>query len=684
VLYKIIPVFYEEIETTLEKIYGPEARDLDLAEIIRFGSWVGGDMDGNPDVHAKTIRETIARHQQLIVNSYFLECQQLAELLSQSASRIDVLPEMQARIETYMVLLPSAQSLSPARHDRMPYRVFLGLIAERLRATYEGRQNQYESAAQLLDDLRLIATSLECNRGRRAGLFQVRRLIRRVRTFGFHLATLDVRQQAGVHSAVIASGLSDEQWAMRSVTERTARLREMLERDEGPSSLLDANGKRTLWVFEALAHCRHRYGPDAVGPYVVSMAQGVDDIFAVLTLARWADTADRRTGDVALDVAPSFATSEALETCGEVMRQLFREPVYQRHLAGRANHQFVLISHAVCNKERGVVSSHWLMRKAQEALVAAAAEAKVDLTIFYGRAGATSRSASRPETLIRSAPAGAVNGRLRLTEQGESINDKYGLRPIALRVFEQTFSSLASTAAGVTPTERVLPQWRQGMEFMAAQGQKAFHSLIYERGDFFDFFRSVTPIDVIERMQIGSRPALRAERNDIASLRAVSWAYAWSQCRYMLPSWYGAGTALAAATRELGEDLLSEMHAHWFFFENLIDEVELALARADFDIARYYDELVDPQFSQPAALIREEYELAKTHILKLKGCARLLDAEPTIQRSIKLRSPYLDPIHLIQVDLLKRWRATAREDRDLLGALLVSVNGIAQGLQGSL
>jgi len=324
-----------------------------------------------------------------------------------------------------------------------------------------------------------------------------------------------------------------------------------------------------------------------------------------------------------------------------------------------------------------------LMRKAQEALVAAATEAKVDLIIFYGKAGATSRSASCPDTLIRSAPAGAVNARLRLTELGESINDKYGLRPIALRVFEQTFSSLVSATAGVTPAERVLPQWRQGVELMSTEGQRAFQSLIYERSDFIDFFRAVTPIDVIERMQIGSRPTAR-ERSDIASLRAVPWAYAWAQCRYMLPSWYGAGTALAAATRELGEELLSEMYAHWFFFENLIDEVELGLARADLDIARYYDELVDPQFNQAAALIRAEYELTKTHVLKLKGCARLLDAEPTIQRSIKLRSPYLDPIHLIQVDLLKRWRATGREDRDLLGALLASVNGIAQGLQGAL
>ncbi|MBC7983844.1 MAG: phosphoenolpyruvate carboxylase, partial [Candidatus Obscuribacterales bacterium] len=460
VLYEIVPVFYEEIAAALQKTYGDEALQLDIPEIIRFGSWVGGDMDGNPDVHAKSIRETLARHQQLIVNRYFLECQQLAEQLSQSASRIGISKALRVRIEQYMVLLPAAPSLSPARQDNMPYRVFLGQVCERLRATYEARQNSYERAAQFTDDINLVAASLREHRGEHAGLRLVMCLLRRIKTFGFHLATLDIRQHADVHHTVLGHGFGDLEWTRRTHDERLTRLRTALERDEGPSQQMDATGKRTLWVFEALSHGRHRYGPDSVGPYIVSMAQGADDVLGVLLLARWADIADRRSGDVQVDVAPLFESVSALERCGEVMTQLFNEPLYKKHLTGRGNHQYVVVGYADSNKDSSVLTSRWLVRKAQEALVRAAADAGVELTIFHWREGTSSRSAARNESVVRSVPAGSILGRLRLTEQGELINEKFGLKPIALRVFEQSFSALALAAAGVAPPEQVMPQWQ--------------------------------------------------------------------------------------------------------------------------------------------------------------------------------------------------------------------------------
>ena len=683
VLYEIVPLFYEEIAAALEKAYGEEALELDIPEIIRFGSWVGGDMDGNPDVHAKSIRETLHRQRQLILNRYFLECQSLTELLSQSANRVGASAALQQRIEHYMVLLPAAPSLSPTRHDRMPYRIFLGQIGERLRATYEGRQNNYENSQQLLDDIHLVADSLAQNRGQYAGLIPVRRLMRRIRTFGFHLATLDVRQHADVHRGVLAYGFDDAQWPTRSIDERTQRLRHALERDEGPSRVMDATGKRSLWVFDAIAHGKHRLGPDAVGPYIVSMAQGADDVLGLLLLARWADIADSRSGDVPIDAAPLFESVEALERCGEIMAQLFAEPSYQRHLVGRGNHQYVVLGYADSNKDSGVVTSRWLVRKAQEALVRAANEAKVELTIFHWREGSSSRSAARNESLVRSVPAGSILGRLRLTEQGELINEKYGLRPIALRVFEQSFSALSLAAAGVAAPEQVQPLWYQAMDIMAREARGSYRSLVHDNGEFFDFFRSVTPIDVIERMQIGSRQTSRDDKIGIDSLRSVPWLSAWSQCRYMLPGWFGAGTALAAVTAQLGESVVSDMYARWFFFENLIDDVELALARADIGIATAYDGLVHGRYVDIAEVIRKEYALTTECILKIKGCARLLDAEPTLQRSIRLRNPYLDPMHLMQVDLLARWRSGGRTDRDLMNALLASVGGIASGLQGS-
>ncbi len=682
VLYEIVPVFYEEIAAALEKIYGPEARSLDIPEIIRFGSWVGGDMDGNPDVHAKTIRETMIRQQQLIVNRYFLECQQLVELLSQSASRVGVSQTLLDRIEQYMVLLPAAPSLSPARQDNMPYRVLLGQIMDRLRATYDGRQNHYEEVSQLIDDIGLIVVSLEQNRGTHAGLLPARRLLRRIRTFGFHLATLDVRQHADVHQAVLAQGFGDSQWTTRSSEQRTTKLLAAIGADSGPVKVLDATGKRSLWVFDTLAHCRHRYGQDAIGPYIVSMTHGPDDVLAVLLLARWADIADRRNGDVLVDVAPLFESVEALENCGNVMSRLFAEPLYRRHLMGRGNHQYVVVGYADSNKDSGVMTSRWMVRKAQESLVRVAAEHNVELTIFHWREGATSRSAARNESLVRSVPAGSILGRLRLTEQGELINEKYGLRPIALRVFEQSFHSLALAAAGVAPPEQVAPRWRAAMELIARSASEAYRTLLQQPG-FDDFFRDITPIDVIERMQIGSRPTVRDDRDGVAGLRTVLWLSAWAQCRYLIPGWYGAGTALAALETEVGGEIIGDLYAHWFFFENLIDDIELSLARADMEIAGSYDTLAKTEHEPIVRALRDEYALAQAHVQKIKGCARLLDGEPTLQRSIRLRNPYIDPMHLMQVDLLKRWRDGGRNDNELLAALLASVTGIASGLQGA-
>ncbi|HEX7013395.1 MAG TPA: phosphoenolpyruvate carboxylase [Steroidobacteraceae bacterium] len=684
ILYQIVPAFYEEIEGALEQVYGPEARNVELPEILRFASWVGGDMDGNPDVHAKTIRETLARHQQIIVNRYFLDCQALSETLSQSASRVGITPELQARIDHYMASLPGASSLSPARHDRMPYRVFLGQIMERLRATYEGRANYYRSAEEFLADMNLIADSLRKNKGVHAGLFPVRRLIRRVRTFGFHLATLDIRQSATAHRSVIAQGLGDAEWLARPSEQRVARLLEAIERDEGPSNVLDPAGKRTLWVFEALSHCRHRYGPDAIGPYVVSAVRGPDDVLSVLLLARWADAGDRRSGDVPIDLAPLFESAEALGSCGQVMARLFELPLYRRHLLGRGNHQYVMLGYSASNKESGIVTSRWLLRKAQEALFEAADRAGIDLTLIHGQADVGSRGGGRTEVLVRAAPTSARRGRLRITEQGELINEKYGLRPIALRVFEQAFNALTLSRAGVIGSERVEPRWREAMERLAAQARRVYRGLVYEEPEFFQFFRQLTPIDVIERMQIGSRPTARAETTGIAALRSIPWTHAWSQCRYMLPGWFGAGSALALLSSEAGgAELLREMYRDWFFFSNLIDDVELSLARADLAIAAAYEQLVEERYRRFISALRTEYNLAREQILKLRGHRELLDDEPTIQRSILLRNPYIDPIHLVQVDLLRRWRAGGRTDAELLSALLATVGGISRALQGA-
>lgn len=683
ILYRILPGFYEELAASIEKTFGTTLTPRELPRVLRFGSWVGGDMDGAPDVHAKTIRETLQRQQLVIVNAYYLEVQRLGERLSQSASRVGVSKALQSRIDEYAMLVPAAQQGAPARHDRQPYRQFCAQLAARLRNTYDGRPNHYESAGQFLADVQIMAESLATNKGARAGLFHVERLLRRVGTFGFHLATLDVRQHADVHRAVVGQGLGEADFSARSATERLERVRLALERDEGPSQPLDAVGRRTLAVFEQLMHGRHRHGREAIGDYVVSGATGPDDVLAVLLLARWAEMVDKRVGEVPLDVAPLFESVDSLDDCGSTLRALLAEPMYRRHVAARGDRQVAMVGYADSNKESGFAASRWALHRAQAALAAAAAEAGVALTVFHGRGSATGRGVNRIETILKSAPSGSFQGVLRVTEQGEVINQSYALRTIAMRSLEQSVGGALQVLAGRPERPAPEPAFSAALDTLAASSRAAYRGLVHAADGFEEYFRDATPIDVIERMQIGSRPATRAGRSGLEALRAVPWGFAWSQCRHLLPAWFGIGSGLDAAVERHGAPLLERMLAQWPFFGLLLDEVEFGLAIADMDIASWYAELAAPAQRRHFATIRAEYERTRDWLLRLRGERRLLDGEPGIQRAMKLRNPYVDPMHLMQIDLLRRWRATDRQDFDLQDALIASIAGIAQGLQAT-
>ena len=314
-------------------------------------------------------------------------------------------------------------------------------------------------------------------------------------------------------------------------------------------------------------------------------------------------------------------------------------------------------------------------------MVEACDAAGVELLVFHGRGGSVSVGGGRIEALVEGLPPGALRGRLRVTEQGESINERYGLRTIALRSFEQAVHAVA--LAGVGRREEIAPAWREAMDLFATASGAEYRARVHEDPSFAEYFRAVTPIDVIERMQIGSRPLTYGSGTGINALRAIPWMFAWSQSRHMLPGWFGAGTGLQAVVDRHGAALLGDMYAHWPFLAALVDDVEVMLAKADMGIAEFYDQLAAPAHRNHAAALRREFDLAVEHVLVVKGCARLLDSEPTLQRSIRLRNPYVDPIHLMQADLLHRWREGGREEKDLFDALTASVNGIAQGLQGS-
>jgi phosphoenolpyruvate carboxylase len=685
ILYRVVPPFFEEVALALEKVYGEPAESLQLPCLMHFGTWVGGDMDGNPDVHAKTIRETLARQQQVIVNAYFRETQTMVQRLSQSASRTSVSPALAKRIDEYNTLLPSARAITPARHDRMPYRVFLAQVGERLRATYDGRATGYAHVQQFRGDVQLIGESLRANKGANAGLFYVQRLLRRIDTFGFHVATLDVRQHTSVHHQVLARGLDDPHWCARSSVLRRKLLGEALANDVGPRGELDALAKRTLGVFEAIVQSRHRYGKDAVGYFVVSGVAGADDVLAPLLLARWAEAYDKRTGEIAVDVAPLFESVETLERSGETMRELLEDPIYRRHIEARGKRQCVLIGYSDSNEEDGPCASRFGTHQAQRTLAKALAADGESFVIFHARGGSTARGGGRVDALVKAAPVEALNGVLRFTEQGEAIQQSYGLRPIAMRTLERAFNALsgATLAArrGTLPPDSA--EHLEVATTIANASRAAYRKLVHEERDFYNYFRAVTPIDVIERMQIGSRPVTRTERGTLDSLRAVPWVFAWTQTRHILPGWYGAGAGLAAALEKHGEARVRDAYSNWFFLSNLIDDIEAMLARADLEIASAYNELVPQPLVRFFNDIRTEYTAACRHVLAVKRCNALLDSDPTLQRSIQLRNPYVDPMNLMQVDLLQRWRATHRQDRDLFEALLASISGIAQGLQST-
>jgi len=681
VLYRMLPAFYERFESALADTFAERGARLRVPTVIRFSSWVGGDMDGNPNVTAKTLRETLARQRALALDLYYRECRELGDHLSQSLSRVGVSDELTSKTRFYAGHFPQAFHTVPARHRQMPYRVFLRLIGARLQSTYDDGEFPYESPEELIEDLEIIADSLRANKGRNAGLKLVERLLRRVRTFGFHLVTLDVRQNALVHRRVVGEGLGEPDWLERSSDARTARVKEALERRESPVGTLSTEARRTLAVFQAIAHGRRKYGKDAIGQYIVSMAHGPDDVLSVLLLAKWGGLGPKG-GAVPLDIAPLFETVEDLERADRIMARLVADEHYRHHLRSRGDEQMVMIGYSDSNKEGGLVSARWGLQKAQQRLVRTLAGLGIRLTLFHGRGGTISRGGGRLTDGLLAAPEGAVNGRLRMTEQGETINAKYGLRGIAMRSLEQTLGAVLWLTARPQRPDSRQARWEAMMQGIADESRLAYKRLVYDRPEFVRYFREATPIDVIERLTVGSRPAAGDGGERIEDLRAIPWVFAWNQNRCLLPDWFGFATGLEATIRLHGVEALREMAEHWPFFNVLINDVEAALAKADIDIAAHYSRL-SSLHDELFPIIKDEYERCVRRVLELTGREELLSEQETLRRAIRLRNPYIDPMSFLQVDLLRRWREDGRRDDALLQALIVSVNGIAYGMQNT-
>lgn len=679
VLYRVVPPFYENLQQALVSSWR-NVPERSLPVLLHFGSWVGGDMDGNPNVDAKTIRRSLEYHRREIIKKYLPEMHSLSRFLSQSLTEVRVSDEVLAQLKHYTEMLPEESKEIGQRIRNMPYRCLLKLMMARMQRVLSGSEGAYRNTGEFRADLELIRQSMQMNKGRHAGIFALNRLQIREKTFGFHLATLDIRQDSLVHRQVIAKILGDDTWMTQDAETRANRLSGLIRSGQLPSLPADETVRKTIGVFHSIGWGHQHFGRRALGPYIISMTQDADDVLSVLFLARMAGLVDA-DNNVPLDVAPLLETVDDLKHGEAILEHLFTDPAYQAHLAAREKRQIIMVGYSDSNKDGGLISARWALATAQKQLAMICEKHSVNHGFFHGRGGTVSRGGGNVAGGILGAPAGTVNGFLRVTEQGEVINQKYGNRALAERNLELATAATLKSGLVVVPAPE--QKWQQVMNLMAESSRQTYRQLVYEHPQFVDYFRHATPIDVIERMGIGSRPASRRSGGGVENLRAIPWVFSWAQCRIGLPATYGMGSALKVAMDEFGIEALRAMNGNWLFFSSMLSDVEMALAKSDLDIGRHYQPLAPAASQHIFDLIDTELRLAGSLILDIKEQDNLLDKEPTLQRSIRLRNPYVDPMSLLQVDLLKRWREGECRDNALLEALLVTVNGIARGIQNT-
>ncbi len=686
VLYRALPVYYEAFAEAVETVYAsdPGYRRFELAPMLRFGTWVGGDMDGNPNVGADTIRAALTAQRAQVLTNYRADLQALGEILTQSRERVSVDDAIETRIAGYLLSMPfAAAKLSPRLAD-MPYRQLLDLMRARLATTLAGETTGYADADAFIADLRLIDASLVDHRGEHGGRFALQRVLWRARTFGFHLATLDLRQDSGTHDTAVAALLGDAQWSARASAQRIAPLHALIE---GTAKIdIDALAAQpTLAVMRTVREARATFGAHAFGPYIISMSRSAADALSVLALARTAGCVQHcgeSGNEVPLDIAPLFETIDDLRAAPEIMRALFDDPVYRRHLQARGGQQTVMLGYSDSAKDGGILASRWALQRTQVELLELSQQAGVRILFFHGRGGSVSRGGGKTERAVIAAPRGTVDGVLRVTEQGEVIHRKYGIRALALRNLEQATAAVLRASLRPRPPEPRESRWRELAAELAQISRAHYRALVHEHADFPAYFRAATPIDVIERLRLGSRPSKRRE-GGIDALRAIPWVFAWSQNRSGLTGWYGVGSALAHGIATHGHDAIAAMAHDWPFFAAMLDDIEMLMAKSDLAIFERYSRLAGPLHDVFYAEIAAEFDRTADTILALRGRSQLLQDDYRLRLSIRLRNPYVDPISLLQVELLQRWRDAKREDEALFQALVSTVNGIAAGIQNT-
>jgi phosphoenolpyruvate carboxylase len=591
---------------------------------LAFGTWVGGDMDGNPNAGAETIGEALERARELVLARYRAEVRELAAALSISRGLAEIAPELEESLARDEAELPAEAIGVAGRSEREPYRRKLSFAWWRL------GNDGYASAREFLADLELLRRSLEQNRGTRIAHGRLAALIRRVELFGFHLAKLDLRLHA------------------REVREPT---------------------ERTQAALSAAAAARRRFGPEVVDTLIVSGTSSPDDVLKALDLS-----------DEPFSLVPLFETIDDLERADATVRELLAEPRFRARVAERGDQLEVMVGYSDSGKDGGYLAAQWAIYRAQERLVELAAAHGLELTIFHGRGGSAGRGGGPTYAAILAQPPGHPPGRLKVTEQGETISFKYGLRGLAYRNLE---AALAGTVLAAFPAlEDGVPTAddRAALDELAARAERRYRSLVWDEPLLPSFFRAFTPVDELALLEIGSRPARRPESaaDFLPSLRAIPWVFAWTQNRTLLPAWFGCGAGLGDCDGATLRDLYRRLP----FFRTLVDNLEMTLAKSSLEIARGYLDLVPAELEPERlfGLVADEHARTVAAVLETTESRELMERQPVIKRSIELRNPYVDPINAIQVELLRRYRGG---DDDARLPLMRSIAGIAAALRNT-
>ena len=710
-IWDTIPAIHRDVQQALRRHYDATA---ELPAFLKYRSWIGSDRDGNPNVTADVTRWTFARQRRTTLEHYLDEIDDLRDDLSISTRQLTVSDALEASLEADAdeIALPDDVR---GQYQREPYRLKLCYMEARLRglldeidaADVEKMAGGY-TADDLLADLDLIAESLHDHgfeEAARSG--QLHRLRSLVKTFGFHLAALDVRQHSGVHEDTVtalldAGGVVDNYGAL-SEEEKLEVLSDELQNPRPLVSRhadLPADAAELMEVFGVL-RAMHAVDPDIVGSYVVSMTHTVSDLLEPMLLAKEAGLGAVVDGSYRcpLDVVPLFETIEDLDAADDRMETLFTHPVYATHLEGRDGFQEIMLGYSDSNKDGGYWMANWALHKAIHALGVVCDEYDVDLRLFHGRGGTVGRGGGHTSEAIQALPPVVHNGRIRMTEQGEIISFRYALPDIARRHVEQLVDATLTATAnaqGNPPAENPLLADKVSMESdvvalmdrLAEEGMSAYREFI-DDPDGWRWYTAATPIEHISRLPIASRPVSRASEGEevqFENLRAIPWVFSWTQPRYIVPGWYGTGQALDTLLEEDPDarDTLRDLYQNWPFFRTVLDSAQREMARARLPIAERYDALadVDTSFHPP---IVDDYERAEEAILAITGQEALFDNSPVLKKSIELRNPYTDVLNLLQIELLKRYRSSTDPETQetLREAIFLSINGVAAAMQST-